>query len=231
MTRGVIFKGYSEQLWQFHFLFDFTKSCFECTFLYAIMNHHVIIIWLGSHEGYGRQGVGGCQQCRQFHFIPYFPSIISSLFPHYFLLLLVLGTNILLPQKYPFLSFYVLFLILESNDFLLQNCVTQLMLYTGDKLSSPIFPLWVSVSGIGVTRPNLHFFQYIQAYKPFADPVPPNTKQYQLILTKYQPVSSYTDPVPSSTTIHHLVRYSSANWIVSLFTSHLMSHAQYICSI
>ena len=74
------------------------------------------------------------------------------------------------------------------------------MLYTGDKLSSPIFPLWVSVSGIGVTRPNLHFFQYIQAYKPFADHVPPNTKQYQLILTKYQPVSSYTDPVPSSTT-------------------------------
>ena len=58
----------------------------------------------------------------------------------------------------------------------------------------------VSLSGIGVTRPNLHFFQYIQAYKPFADHVPPNIKQYQLILTKYQPVSSYTDPVPSSTT-------------------------------
>ena len=52
------------------------------------------------------------------------------------------------------------------------------------------------MSGIGVTRPNLHFFQYIQVYKPFADPVPPNTKQYQLILTKYQPVLSYTDPVP-----------------------------------
>ena len=32
------------------------------------------------------------------------------------------------------------------------------------------------MSGIGVTRPNLHFFQYIQAYKPFADPVPPTTK-------------------------------------------------------
>ena len=58
----------------------------------------------------------------------------------------------------------------------------------------------VSVSGIGNTRPNLHFFQYIQAYKPFADHVPPNIKQYQLILTKYQPVSSFTDPVPSSTT-------------------------------
>ena len=47
---------------------------------------------------------------------------------------------------------------------------------------------------------NLHFFQYIQAYKPFADHVLPNIKQYQLILTKYQPVSSYTDPVPSSAT-------------------------------
>ena len=49
------------------------------------------------------------------------------------------------------------------------------------------------LSGIGVTRPNLHLFKYIQAYKPFADPVLPNTKQYKLILTKYQPVSSYTD--------------------------------------
>ena len=58
----------------------------------------------------------------------------------------------------------------------------------------------VCLSGIGDTWPNLHFFQYIQAYEPFADPVPPNTKQYQLILTKYQPVSSYTDPEPSSTT-------------------------------
>ena len=49
------------------------------------------------------------------------------------------------------------------------------------------------MSGIGVTWPNLHFFQSIQAFKPFANPVPPNTKQYQLILTKHQPVSSYTD--------------------------------------
>ena len=49
----------------------------------------------------------------------------------------------------------------------------------------------------------LHFCVFVFlyfTYKPFADPVPPNTKQYQLILTKYQPVSSYTDPVPSSTT-------------------------------
>ena len=39
-----------------------------------------------------------------------------------------------------------------------QNCVTQLKLYTGDKLSSSIFCcLWVSVWGIGNTQPNLHF--------------------------------------------------------------------------
>ena len=57
----------------------------------------------------------------------------------------------------------------------------------------------LSVSEASVT-PDQYFFQYIQAYKPFADPVPPNTKQYQLILTKYQPVSSYTYPVPSITT-------------------------------
>ena len=57
------------------------------------------------------------------------------------------------------------------------NCVTQLKLYTLYKLSSPIF---CCLSGIGVTQPKLHFFQYIEAYKPFADHVPPNTKQYQL---------------------------------------------------
>ena len=74
-----------------------------------------------------------------------------------------------------------------------ENCVTQLKLYTVDKLSSPIF-CCLSV------RPNINFFQYIQAYKPFADPLPPNTKQHQLIPTKYQPVLSYTDPEPSSTT-------------------------------
>ena len=85
---------------------------------------------------------------------------------------------------------------LYSHCLFLGNCVTQLKLDTGEKLSSPIFCcLSVCQSGIGVTRPNLHFFQYIQAYKPFADHVPPNIKQYQLILTKHQPVSSYTDPV------------------------------------
>ena len=54
--------------------------------------------------------------------------------------------------------------VLDTFDTLVtkENCVTQLMIYTGDKLSSTIL-LSVSVSGIGNTQPNLHFFQYIQA--------------------------------------------------------------------
>ena len=75
----------------------------------------------------------------------------------------------------------------------------------------------VSVSGIGNTQPNLHFFQYIQAYKPFADPVPPNTKQYQLLLTKYQPVSSYTDPIPSSTTYNSSSRKEQFSQLNNFF--------------
>ena len=56
----------------------------------------------------------------------------------------------------------------------------------------------------------------LQAYKPFADPVPPNTKQCQLKLTKYQQVSSYsyTDPVPSSITYNsssHKAQLSQLN--------------------
>ena len=46
----------------------------------------------------------------------------------------------------------------------------------------------MSELGIGVTRPNIHFFQYIQAYKPYADPVPHITKQYQFKLTQYHQV-------------------------------------------
>ena len=93
------------------------------------------------------------------------------------------------------------------------NCVTQLKLYTEYKLSSPIF---CCLSGIGVTRPNLHFLQYIQAYKPFADHVSPNSKQYQLILTKYQPVSSYTDPVPSSTSYNSSSRKAQLSQLNNL---------------
>ena len=49
----------------------------------------------------------------------------------------------------------------------------------------------------------------------------PSTSQYRHILTQYHQVPLI---------IHHLVRHSSVNWIISLFTTHLMSHAQYTCS-
>ena len=93
-----------------------------------------------------------------------------------------------------------------------EHCVTQLKLYIVEKLSSTILCcLSVCVSGIGSTRQIATFLQYIQACKPFADPVPPNTKQCQLILTKYQPVLSYTDPVPSSTTYNSPSRKAHFN--------------------
>ena len=63
-------------------------------------------------------------------------------------------------------------IVYTSAHIFLFFCVTQLKLYTLNKLSSTIFCclcVCVCVWGIGVTRPNLHLFQYIQAYKPYAD--------------------------------------------------------------
>ena len=104
--------------------------------------------------------------------------------------------------------------VLSGNNFPYPGyCVTQLKPYTLYKLRSPIFCCrW----GIGNTRPNLHFFQYIQAYKHLTDPIQFNTKPYRVILTqhhrvpastapsgpsttKYQPVTPHTDQVPPST--------------------------------
>ena len=55
------------------------------------------------------------------------------------------------------------------------------------------------------TWPNLHFFQYIQAKKPFDDPVLPNTKQYQLILTQYHQVPASNTVYWSSTIKYQLI--------------------------
>ena len=49
----------------------------------------------------------------------------------------------------------------------------------------------------------------------------PSTSQYRHILTQYHQVPLI---------IHHLVRHSSVNWIISLFTTHLKSHVQYTWS-
>ena len=110
------------------------------------------------------------------------------------------------------------------------NCVTQLMLYTGDKLSSPIFPLWVCEASVSPdqistfsniyrhTSPLLTMYHLISSSTNLYWP---STSQYRHILTQYHQVPLI---------IHHLVRHSSVNWIISLFTTHLMSHAQYTWS-
>ena len=137
--------------------------------------------------------------------------------------------NIFLNEYFGF-CFEWIFFWMNILDFVL-NWILNWIIFRPNSMKKWIFKTYRTglsvsgMSGIGNTRPNLHFFQYIQAYKPFADHVPRNTKQYQLILTKYQPVSSYTDPVPSSTTYNS----SSCKGTVQP-TAHLMSHAQYTWS-
>ena len=112
-----------------------------------------------------------------------------------------------------------------------KNCVTQLMLYTGEKLSSTIF--WcLSVCEASVSPDQISTFYNIYRhtsplltmYHLIASSTNlywPSTSQYRHILTQYHQVPLI---------IHHLVRHSSVNWIISLFTTHLMSHAQYTWS-
>ena len=76
------------------------------------------------------------------------------------------------------------------------------------------------MSGIGNIRPNLHFFQYIQAYKPFANPVPPNTKQYKLILTKYQPVSSFLVILGQALPVHLVPCWWVGLWLCTLIPTY-----------
>ena len=63
---------------------------------------------------------------------------------------------------------------------------------------------------------NSTFFQYVKAWKPCTNPVPLNTKQYQVTSSTstivqvpstiiYQPVPPYTVPVPPSTIIYQPV--------------------------
>ena len=91
--------------------------------------------------------------------------------------------------------------------------------------------------GNGNTRPNLHFFQYIQLYRHQSPMltlyhiIPNSTNLYWPSTTEYKPISAYTDPLPSITNqyhfiIHHLIMYIWANWIFFLFRPHLMRHTQ-----
>ena len=94
-----------------------------------------------------------------------------------------------------------------------QNVFWQLLLISAVHgpywLSSSIFPCWfvclfVRPSRYGNTQSNLHFFQYIQALKPHINPVPLNSKQYQVILTQYHQVPTSTAFYWLSTIIYHI---------------------------
>ena len=148
-------------------------------------------------------------------------------------LVLVLGALLLLSYCYgannPKLNNNPFCIITISFKFF--NCVTQLMLYTGDKLSSTIF-CCLSVCEVSITPDQISTFSNIYRHtSPLLTMyhlIPsstnlywPSTSQYRYILTQYHQVPLI---------IHHLVRHSSVNWIIPLFTTHLMSHAQYTWS-
>ena len=86
-------------------------------------------------------------------------------------------------------GFWIIFLVKKFTivNFLLRYEGSTLILFK--ELSSTIFSLWVSQSGIGNTCPNLHFLQYIKAWMSSTDPVSS--------ITNYRLIVSYTDPVHS----------------------------------
>ena len=80
-----------------------------------------------------------------------------------------------LNNYFPFLKFPVLGLLIFK-------------LYTS--WAAPYFVVCESVRlwGIGNTWPNLHLFNIYRHKSPMLYPVPPSTKQYQLIMTQYHQV-------------------------------------------
>ena len=111
------------------------------------------------------------------------------------------------------------------------HCVTQLKLDTVEKLSSSIF-CCLCVCEASVTPDQISTFSNIYRHtsplltmyhliSSSTNLYWPSTSQYRHILIQYHQVPLI---------IHHLDRRSSANWIISLFTTHLMSHAQYTWS-
>ena len=110
-------------------------------------------------------------------------------------------------------------------------CVTQLKPHTLYKLSSSKFcGLWVCEGSVTPdqistfskiyrhTSPLLTLYHLIPSSTNFYWP---STSWYCHILTQY-----HQEPL----IIQHLIRRSSANWIISLFTTHLMSRLQYTWS-
>ena len=104
--------------------------------------------------------------------------------------------------------------------------MTKLKLYTLDKLSSTIFCCpWVRYRCHPTKSPLFsNTYRHTSPLLTLYHLIPsstnlywPSTSQYRHILTQYHQVPLI---------IHHLVRHSSANWIISLFSTHFMSHAR-----
>ena len=100
--------------------------------------------------------------------------------------------------------------------------MTQLKLYTVDKLSSTIF-CCLSVSKASVTPDQISTFSNVYRHTSplltLYHLLPSNTNLYWPFTSQYRHILTQYHQVPII--IHHLV-----NWIISLFTTHLMSHAQ-----
>ena len=115
------------------------------------------------------------------------------------------------------------------------NCVTQLELDSGEKLSSSIFyclSVSQSVSEASVSPDQISTFSNVYRHTSpmltLYHVIPSSASFYWPRTTKYQTVSPYTDPVPAGTTYNS--SFLRHTWIISPFMIHLMSHAQYTWS-
>ena len=100
-------------------------------------------------------------------------------------------------------------------------------------LSSSIFPCSFVVrcllSRYGNTRPNLHLLWYIQAWEPFTNPVPLDTKQYQVILTQYHQVptsKSDLNYVPGL-----MISFFYSSYLFPFFTPYTISYYLFLSHI
>ena len=112
--------------------------------------------------------------------------------------------------------FFVLFVHLASHyiskyclySISFQYCVTQLKLYTFDKLSSTTFCcLWVSHTSVSSDQISTFFniYRHKSVVLTQFHLTPSSTKLHWPSTTKYQPLPPHTDPVPPNTNQHRLL--------------------------
>ena len=93
-------------------------------------------------------------------------------------------------------------------------CVTQLKLYTGYKLSSPIFCcLWVCQASVTPDQISTfsNIYRHTSPMLTLYHVIPSSASFYWPSTTKYQTVSPYTDPVPAGTTYNSSFRKAQLN--------------------